>query len=404
MLAVVGLALLLGLAVAGPALARGGGEASAVEVRVWQHVDDERDLYVSARPAGGSWRALGTVPLALDGLTASESYRYGDIALALPEGDGEAEVEVRIWQNVDEGWRFFIAARPADGSWPGRFSLLPDDGLSSSGRYRYGDITLAVSLPDAMLMPTGPVVPSVTVAFEGEFPAAERAVIESRLREEFHSAASFFAEWYGLTAPGLTILMMRPAEESWGRMGYANKTIMLSENFEKIVSSDQHGNTLTIEVDKFEFVKAIAHEYVHALQDHLSGGRYGPSWIVEGMAQYLHYQHHDVIGRQTHKRSHQLALATARLEQSSLRNMETYFNAPRKYAVSFLATDHLVKRANEDALFDFYRNMRNMPSWQAAFLDSFGISVEDFYEEFAKYRAENGASPVVPRRRGPRSR
>ena len=143
MLVVAGLALLLGLAVAGPAMAQGGGEAASVEVRVWQNVDDERDLYLSARPAGGSWRTLGTVPLALDGLTASGSYRYGDITLAVPQA-----VDIRIWQDVDEGWRFFLSARPAGGSWLGRFSLLPDDGLSSNGRYRYGDITLVLRLPD----------------------------------------------------------------------------------------------------------------------------------------------------------------------------------------------------------------------------------------------------------------
>ena len=321
MLIVAGLALLLGLAVAGTAMAQGGGgEAASVEVRVWQHVDDERDLYLSARPAGGSWRTLGTVPLALDGLTASGSHRYGDITLALPQA-----VDIRIWQNVDEGWRFFLSARPAGGSWLGRFSLLPDDGLSSSGRYRYGDITLGTSLPDAGLMPPGPTIPSVTVAFEGEFPTADRVAIEARLKDEFYSTASFFAERYGLTAPGLTILMMRPTEENWSRIGYANNTIRLSENFEKIVSSDQNRNTLTIEVGEFEFVKAVAHEYVHALQDHLSEGRYGPNWIVEGMAVYLHYQYHDAIGRRSYTRSHQLSLATARLEDVSLRSMEAYF-------------------------------------------------------------------------------
>ena len=145
MLVVVGLALLPGLAVAGPAMAQGGVGAATVEVRVWQSVDDERDLYVSARPAGGSWRTLGTVALALDGLTASGSYRYGDIALAVPDADGgTAEVEVRVWQSVDEGWRLFLSARPAGGSWLGTRPLPPDDGLSLSGRYRYGDIALAL--------------------------------------------------------------------------------------------------------------------------------------------------------------------------------------------------------------------------------------------------------------------
>ena len=143
---IAGLALLVGVAVAGPAMAQGGGSAATVEVRVWQNVDDDRDLYVSARPAGGSWRALGTVPLALDGGVSDEgAYRYGDVALALPLPGGESmNVQLRVWQNVDEGWRFSISARPAGGPWPGTRSLLPDDGLSASGRYRYGDITLAL--------------------------------------------------------------------------------------------------------------------------------------------------------------------------------------------------------------------------------------------------------------------
>ncbi len=143
---IAALALLVGVAVAGPAMAQGGGGVATVEVRVWQNVDDDRDLYVSARLAGGSWRALGTVPLALDGGVSDEgAYRYGDIALALPLPGGESmNVQLRVWQNVDEGWRFFLSARPAGGPWPGTRSLLPDDGLSASGRYRYGDVTLAL--------------------------------------------------------------------------------------------------------------------------------------------------------------------------------------------------------------------------------------------------------------------
>ena len=142
----VALALLVSLAATGPAMAQGGASAASIEVRVWQNVDDDHDLHVSARLAGGSWRALGTRPLSLDGGVSDEgAYRYGDIALAFPVPDGASlNVQLRVWQNVEEGWRFFLSARPTGGSWPGMRSLLPDDGLSASGRYRYGDITLAL--------------------------------------------------------------------------------------------------------------------------------------------------------------------------------------------------------------------------------------------------------------------
>ena len=51
-----------------------------VEVRVWQRVADPLRVYISARPEGGSWDTLGTIPLPLDdGHSRSRNYRYGDV-------------------------------------------------------------------------------------------------------------------------------------------------------------------------------------------------------------------------------------------------------------------------------------------------------------------------------------
>lgn len=57
---------------------------ATVEVRVWQAISDSNSLYVSARPAGGSWRELGTIPLDMSGVSRSGAYRFGDIALRVP--------------------------------------------------------------------------------------------------------------------------------------------------------------------------------------------------------------------------------------------------------------------------------------------------------------------------------
>ncbi len=110
-----------------------------VEVRVWQRVSNPLSIYVSARPEGGSWATLGTIPLLLDD-GREGSYRYGDITV---EG-----VEVRVWQHVSNTSRIYISARPEGGSWDrlGTIRLLLDDGRH--GSYRYGDITVAVPLPD----------------------------------------------------------------------------------------------------------------------------------------------------------------------------------------------------------------------------------------------------------------
>ena len=117
-----------------------------VEVRVWQDVNDARSIYVSARSENGSWR---TIPLTLDdGRSSSGRFRYEDISVDVPVGTVTTTVEVRVWQDVNDALSIYVSARPEDGSWRtlGTIPLPLDDGQSSSGRHRYGDITLVATL------------------------------------------------------------------------------------------------------------------------------------------------------------------------------------------------------------------------------------------------------------------
>ena len=83
--------IIVGLAVALVAVSVGAGvlaqasRTANVEVRVWEDVNDPERNYISARPEGGSWRTLGTIPLPLtDGVSSSGRFRYGNITLAVP--------------------------------------------------------------------------------------------------------------------------------------------------------------------------------------------------------------------------------------------------------------------------------------------------------------------------------
>ena len=121
-----------------------------VEVRVWQAVRDARSIYVSARPEDGSWATLGTIPLPLDdGHSGSGRFRYGDITVAVPVASATKDVEVRVWQAVRDARSIYISARPEGGSWAtlGTIPLPLDDGHSGSARFRYGDITVEVPVP-----------------------------------------------------------------------------------------------------------------------------------------------------------------------------------------------------------------------------------------------------------------
>ena len=173
LLAVVTLA-----AVAGVGLGASAQSTANVEVRVWQSVSDARSLYISARPEGSSWATLGTISLPLDdGLSASGRFRYGDITVSVPVAGYEASVEVRVWQDVGDARSIYISARDwAGGSWAtlGTIPLPLDDGLSASGRFRYGDITLAVSLYPPELTEPPETTPQPT-ATPTPTPAPQRA-------------------------------------------------------------------------------------------------------------------------------------------------------------------------------------------------------------------------------------
>ena len=44
----------------------------------------ELSLYISARPRGGSWGTLGTIPLDMSGRSSTGTFRYGDITVRVP--------------------------------------------------------------------------------------------------------------------------------------------------------------------------------------------------------------------------------------------------------------------------------------------------------------------------------
>ena len=150
-LIVAAVAAVLGLAVVGAGAAEYGGGAVRVEVRVWQDVEDEREIHVSARPADGSWRTLGMIPLPLDDGVSSTGYNYGDISLDVPLANwaSPVTVEVRVWQNVGNSRVIYISTRPSAGSWQtlGTIRLPLDHGFSSDRLFRFGDIAIDVPLP-----------------------------------------------------------------------------------------------------------------------------------------------------------------------------------------------------------------------------------------------------------------
>ena len=142
--------------------------------------------------------------------------------------------------------------------------------------------------------------------------------------------------------------------------------------------------------------------YVSALLSEIPGGTYrdrGPWWLVEGAHQYAVSAYYEATGQpnfsQDRDRAEQniwarrSALALAEFEGTDRRIIS---NVDR--GLGFFAVERLTDQAGDLALFEFYRLIPRTSHWREAFNTAFGIEVDDFYEDFADYRAE--AFPPFP--------
>ena len=145
------------LAVAIALLATAAGTAQAagsvrVEVWVWQHAADTGKIRVGAARADGSWPAPEMLPLTLDDVSSSGRYRYGDIAIDVEWRIGAAplKVQVRVWQHVEDERDIHISARGSLGSWRtlGTVPLALDAQDSPDGCCRAGGVTIEAPLPE----------------------------------------------------------------------------------------------------------------------------------------------------------------------------------------------------------------------------------------------------------------
>ena len=76
-----------------------------VEVRLWEHADDPSRNYISIRAQGGDWSAAGTIPVSTDdGVTSDGRFRYGDLTVVLPVSVAAADQPVLGTQQSSGHW------------------------------------------------------------------------------------------------------------------------------------------------------------------------------------------------------------------------------------------------------------------------------------------------------------
>ena len=218
----------------GPPAPDSGAETVIIELRVWQHVDDAEDLWVSGRPKDGRWDTLGTIPLPPDAIAGGYAdishHRYGDVVIA--------DVQLRVWQRVLKPERIYVQACgacprvvPGAGGGPrtwtplGMVPLPLDDGIGPFGEYRYGDLEIAVPRANLGLLA------------DREHLLALRDVLAGGGTELDWSAGRATADWEGITVAGtplrvtgLNLANRGLTGELWGWLGNLTELTQLRLN------------------------------------------------------------------------------------------------------------------------------------------------------------------------------
>ncbi|MCB1343655.1 MAG: hypothetical protein KDK24_21815 [Pseudooceanicola sp.] len=143
----------------------------------------------------------------------------------------------------------------------------------------------------------------------------------------------------------------------------------------------------------------MVHEYMHHIQNELANfknvygrrsgfrGRIGPSWLVEGSAEYASLRWMESRGvrmslqdLQKTARSVPKPLA-AMLENQSLKGR-------KDYEIARFAAYLLISRFGEKALLDHWRYIGQGLTWEQSFAKAFGMRMQTYQQEFQTYRVD----------------
>lgn len=265
----VAVVVVLGLVVVSGAEAEGEDRGMVrVDIRIWQSVSDPSRVYLSARPEGEIWGRTERLPI--DGTSERQTFHYSDRTVAVPIGDGPADVNLRVWWSVSEPPLVFIQARASGGDWE-RTERLRMDETNARGTFRYSDLTVTVPrLTVREQCESGMAVPE---------PAANAELVADcatllGLRDTLGGSASLnwsaslaMTRWEGVTVSGTPA---RVTALSLGARGLAGRVPGALGDLAALTSLDLSQNflkrSIPAELGRLERLQAL-----HLHQNRLSG-------------------------------------------------------------------------------------------------------------------------------------
>ena len=225
------------------------------------------------------------------------------------------------------------------------------------------------------------------VVFLGDIPPARQLQVRARIAD----VKAFFESEYGLSAPHFTTYISATNED----MAPAFLTAIGEPIFDEFCGV---GGTNTVLISLScgqEMSYIFTHEYFHVLQKALMASYesvdiIGTRWLLEGTAEHAQALYLEARGIATYDSRLAAAIEAARKQDVALTDYAA------TYTLGPIAVDWLVQRAGATSFIELWRHIPKAPTWQDAFRDVFGLSLDEFYELFEAYRAEVAPLPAAP--------
>ena len=143
----------------------------------------------------------------------------------------------------------------------------------------------------------------------------------------------------------------------------------------------------------------FTHEYFHTLQGERYRSRYyangferekdeGPGWLTEGSAEWAKFTYMESIRAGAYAEARAGRVWAAERTSETLRDARLYLQSGMHNQLGLLATEQLADRSGAASILEYFSQRALHATSAEAFEAAFGLTQDDFYDEFAAWRAE----------------
>ena len=223
------------------------------------------------------------------------------------------------------------------------------------------------------------------LVFVGDVPALTAAEIHS----EFENVRQFFADRFEVEATEFTLYVARNVESAAPTLPGVGYIYCLGppESGRAIMTLDRCHSPFALD---YIYIGAIVRELAPRETLGVGGSTVfssasrAPVWVPRGLVEYAAAAYRAAAGRLDIAEYRAREVNVARVTRESLRDQASY-SGPTP-SLSYLAVEWLANHAGEPAVFEYYRVLPSATSAAAAFESAFGLTLNDFYEQFEAYR------------------